>query len=328
MKQPFYILLFIVLGFVATSCNSTPQPTTSVVKTIEAPKFSADSAFAFLKQQCDFGARVPNSEAHRQCGDYLVEKFKAFGLNVVEQKAALKSWDGEVLNVRNIIASLNPEASRRILLCAHWDSRPWADADLNPANHRKPVMGANDGASGVAVMLEIARQCANDSFEFGIDFVCFDAEDRGVPYWDEKHAPADGSDWCLGSRYWATEAAKNKYRAEFGILLDMVGGTDARFCYEGYSLRYARAVVAKIWGAAARLGHTKFFCQKEGGWATDDHVSVNEILGIPCADIIPYVEGDKSFGKTWHTVNDTPDNISKAALEAVGQTVMQILIEQ
>lgn len=326
MKKYISLLAMVVLAL--SGCGSDKPAATATTEPLKAPAFCADSAFAYVEAQCNFGARVPNSEAHSRCGDFLVQKFKSFGLQVEEQKVKLSSWDGEILNVRNIVASLNPEASRRVLLCAHWDTRPWADADPNPQNHRLPVMGANDGASGVAVLLELARQCASDSLSVGVDFVCFDAEDRGVPYWDEAKAPADGSDWCLGSRYWASEAAKAKYRAEFGILLDMVGGKDARFCYEGHSLRYARAIVAKVWGTAARLGHKDFFCQKEGGWATDDHVSVNEILGVPCVDIIPYVEGHQSFGKTWHTVNDTPENISKEALEAVGQTVMQILIEQ
>lgn len=328
-KLLYYILAVLAL----TSCQSSAPKQSEAPATdtpaVTAPAFSADSAFAYIEAQCNFGTRVPNSDAHLACGDYLVEKFKSFGLSVIEQKANLASWDGTLLNVRNITASLNPTAQKRILLCAHWDTRPWADNDPNPANHRTPVMGANDGASGVAVLLELARMSKDFPKDLGVDFVCFDAEDRGAPYWDEAKAPTDGTDWCLGSRYWAAEAQKQGYKAQFGILLDMVGGTDARFCYEGYSLRLARPVVARIWSTAARLGHKQLFPQKDGGWATDDHVAINEILGIPCADIIPYVENERSsFGKTWHTVDDTPANISKETLAAVGQTVKQILIEQ
>ena len=317
-------LLFFVACSTSPSSNKATQETTK--KTIVAPPFNADSAYQYVVDQCDFGPRTPNSEAHTKCADFLIQKFQNLGLEVTEQRADLKSWDNEVLKARNIMAAYRPELKKRVLLCAHWDSRPWADADLNQNNHKVPVMGANDGASGVAVMLELARQCTLDSINLGVDFVCFDAEDRGVPYWQEALAPADGSDWCLGSRHWAQEMVKKNYKAEFGILLDMVGGVDAVFCYEGYSLKYARPIVAKIWSAAAQLGHKGLFKQKDGGWATDDHIPVNEILGIPCADIIPYVENThSSFGKTWHTVNDTPENISKQVLEAVGQTVMQVL---
>lgn len=323
-------LLYALISVVLAACNASQPSDKSTKKTtpteVVAPPFCADSAYQYIVDQCNFGPRVPNSVAHTQCADFLVQKFAKMGLSVKEQRADLKSWDNVVLKARNIIASYRPNVQKRVLLCAHWDTRPWADADINQSNHKKPVMGANDGASGVAIMLEIARQCTIDSLEIGVDFVCFDAEDRGVPYWQEALAPADGSDWCLGSRHWAKEMAKQNYKAEFGILLDMVGGTDASFCYEGYSLRHARPIVAKIWSAAAQLGHKELFKQKDGGWATDDHIPVNEILGIPCADIIPYVENThSSFGKTWHTVNDTPENISKQVLEAVGQTVMQVL---
>ncbi len=328
-KQLLIILGALILASCQPTATKQSATNTPATPTLTAPAFSSDSAFAYVEEQCSFGARIPNSKAHAACGDYLVEKFKSFGLTIVEQKAQLQSWDGTMLNVRNITASHNPSATKRILLCAHWDSRPWADNDPNPANHRTPVMGANDGASGVAVLLELARLNREFPADLGIDFVCFDAEDRGAPYWDEAKAPTDGTDWCLGSRHWATEAQKQGYKADFGILLDMVGGADARFCYEGYSLRFARPVVARIWSTAARLGHKQIFPQKDGGWATDDHVSVNEILGIPCADIIPYVENERStFGKTWHTIDDVPANISKETLAAVGQTVMQIILEQ
>ena len=308
--------------------NTESAPAENKTEQVATVSFSADSAYQFIVDQCNFGPRIPNSAAHDACGDYLVKKFADYGLEVVEQKMDLTAWDGEVLKARNIIASYNPQATKRVMLCAHWDCRPWADNDLNRNNHRLPVMGANDGASGVAVMLELARQCSAINSQIGIDFICFDMEDYGVPYWESQRAPHDSSDWCLGSRYWAKHPHVENYKAEFGILLDMVGGKDAQFCYEGYSLRYARNVVARVWSTADRLGYKNYFAQKDGSWATDDHIPVNEARAIPCIDIIPYVEShDGSFGATWHTINDTPENISKDVLKAVGQTMVQVLAE-
>lgn len=291
-------------------------------------RFNADSAFASIEAQCAFGPRVPNSTAHQKCGDYIVNRFKSLGLQVTEQKVDLKAWDGNILHSRNIIASYLPEATDRIVIATHWESRPWADADPDSSKHHEPVMAANDGASGVAVMIEVARQLAQLKPSIGIDFVCFDSEDYGAPYWAQDRAPQDGSDWCLGSQYWAHHPHKDSYKARYGILLDMVGGQDARFCYEGVSMRYARDVMVRTWDAAQRVGAGNLFLQQEGGWAQDDHVPMNEIAGIPTIDIIPFVEGEHTFGVTWHTVNDTPAHISKETLKGVGQTLLQLISEE
>lgn len=290
--------------------------------------FQADSAFQTIEAQCAFGPRVPNSTAHDECGDYIVGRFKALGLEVVEQKADLKGWDGTTLKARNIIASYRPELADRIIIATHWESRPWADADPDSANHRKPVMAANDGASGVGVMIEVARLLKEVNPSVGVDFICFDMEDYGAPYWADDKAPVDGSDWCLGSQYWAAHPHKEGYKARYGILLDMVGGMDARFCYEGISMRYARDVMVRTWDAAQRAGAQHLFLQQEGGYAQDDHVPMNEVAGIPTIDIIPHVEGEHTFGTTWHTVNDTPQYISKETLRGVGQTLLQLLSEE
>lgn len=290
--------------------------------------FNADSAFLTIEEQCNFGARVPGSQAHAKCADYIVERFRALGLEVTEQKAQLRRWDGQLLAARNIIASYRPECAERLIIATHWESRPWADADPDTANHRQPVMAANDGASGVAVMLETARHLAALNPAVGIDFICFDAEDGGAPYWAETQAPDDGSDWCLGSQYWAKNPHRADYKARYGILLDMVGGSDARFCYEGVSLRYAQELMVRVWDCARRAGAEALFVPQEGGYAQDDHVYMNEIAGIPTIDIIPYVEGAHTFGKTWHTLSDTPANISKETLKGVGQTLLQFIYEE
>lgn len=329
MKRLFFFS-FLLCCILVVGCKNQQSPaaaTDTDTVAVTVVKFNADSAFASIEAQCAFGPRVPNSAAHKACGDYISARFKALGLHVTEQAADLKAWDGQVLHSRNIIAAYRPELADRILLCAHWESRPWADADPDSANHRQPVMAANDGASGVAVMLEVARLLNELKPEFGVDFICFDAEDYGIPYWAEAQDGHDGSDWCLGSQYWAAHPHVPGYKAHFGILLDMVGGADARFCFEGFSMRYARDVMVRVWDAAQRADAGNLFVPTEGGYAQDDHLPINEVAGIPTIDIIPCIEGEHTFGTTWHTVNDTPEHISRETLRGVGQTLVQFLSE-
>lgn len=324
-------VLLLPIGLLAACKDKPSTATPEQAESVSARQcpvvFSADSAMAYVEAQCAFGPRVPNSEAHRLCGDYLVNEFRRRGLTVVEQKADLTAWDGNVLHSRNIIASYKPELSDRVIVCAHWDCRPWADADKDERRHREPVMGANDGASGVAVLLELARQLSQIAPKVGVDLICFDSEDYGRPYWAEG---GDGSsDWCLGSQHWAQQPHVEGYAARYGILLDMVGGEGARFHYEGYSLQYAQPVVGKVWNAAHTAGFGEYFPMRDGGYVTDDHVPLNEVAQIPCIDIIPFnATPGQSFSPHWHTVNDTPENISPATLRAVGQTVVQVLWEE
>ena len=329
MKYLSTLFLFLVT---LAACQSkqaaeNTSPTDSTASEAVQVRFVPDSALADIRQQCAFGARVPGSEAHRKCGDWMVARFKSLGLEVTEQTATVKGWDGKQLPLRNIIASYQPEAAERIIICTHWDSRPWCDNDADSSRHREPVMAANDGASGVAVMLELARLLPQLNPAFGVDFICFDAEDYGMPYWAEGQSEQAGNDWCLGSQYWAAHPHVPGYKAHFGILLDMVGGRDARFCYEGFSMRYAREWMVRTWDAAQRAGAAHLFVQQEGGYAQDDHVPLNEVAGIPTFDIIPYVEGENSFGATGHTVSDTPENSSRETLKGVGQTLLQLFAE-
>jgi hypothetical protein len=312
------------------ACGNKNNLQTTKAEQPVGPDFSADSAFLFCQQQCDFGPRTMNSEAHDRCGQWIVGKFRQYGLEVQEQKADLKGYDGTLLHSTNIIASYRPEQQERILLCAHWDSRPWADNDPDEENWKKPVMAANDGASGVAVMLEIARllSVSPEGLKLGIDFICFDAEDWGIPQWSE--VDSDGDSWALGSQYWAAHPHVDGYKARFGILFDMVGGAGSRFYEEGNSRHYASSVVNRVWQAASVVGYASFFPPKRGGTITDDHVPVNEVAGIPCIDIIPYFPDCEasSFGPTWHTVNDDMTNIDKNTLKAVGQTMIQVLFSE
>ena len=345
-----------------TSCGLRKQAASNdVAVSIQpvGPAFCADSAFLYCEQQCAFGPRTMNSAAHDACAQWIISEFKRHGLTVTPQQALLKGYDGTILRATNIIASYRPELKDRILICAHWDSRPWADNDPDEANWHKPVLAANDGASGVAVMLELARlisspklgeagrglnegQTATDSVsdgnhnsqlstlnsQLGIDFLCFDAEDWGFPQWEETNDP--GNTWALGAQYWAANPHVDGYKARYGILLDMVGGQGAQFYQEQQSLQYARNIVDKVWRASQVVGFGSFFPSREGVGITDDHIPVNRVAKIPCIDIIPYYPdcAQSSFGPTWHTVNDDMDHIDRNTLQAVGQTLIQVLFSE
>lgn len=330
--------LFTLLLFM-TSCGTTKksQQNSQPVVNIE---FNADSAYAFCAAQCAFGPRTMNSEAHERCLQWIQQKFQDYGCQVTLQQADLRGYDGTILKSTNIIArqpsAISRQPSSRILVCAHWDSRPWADNDPDSANWRKPVMAANDGASGVAVMLELARLLQqHDSARVAVDFVCFDAEDWGVPQWSDE---VDADSWALGAQHWAASYASAPVPAastageshpsyDYAILLDMVGGQGAKFYHEYYSLQYARPVVEKVWQAASAAGYGSFFPSKDGGGVTDDHIPVNEKAHIPCIDIINHYPDceQSSFGPTWHTVNDDMQHLDKNTLQAVGQTLVQLI---
>lgn len=306
---------------VSCSTSKKGQQTEQVAVKIE---FNADSAYAFCATQCDFGPRTMNSLAHEQCGEWIAGQFGRYGYQVELQKADLKGYDGTVLKSTNVIARSPLKRESRIMICAHWDARPWADNDPDSANWRKPVMAANDGASGVAVMLELARLLQqHDSARVAVDFICFDAEDWGVPQWSDD---VDGDSWALGAQYWAANI-QHPDRYAYGILLDMVGGQGARFYREGYSMQHARSIVDKVWQAASAAGYGSLFVNESGGYVTDDHVPVNEKANIPCIDIINHYPDcqQSSFGPTWHTISDDMQHIDKNTLQAVGQTLVQVI---
>ena len=324
------VIVAIALGFTACKSTITKSHDTHIKPEPVGPVFNADSAVAFCAKQCAFGPRTMNSEAHEQCGEWIIHQFQQYNCQVKWQKADLKGYDGTILKATNIMASFNPSAKNRIMICAHWDSRPWADNDPDPANHKKPVMAANDAASGVAVMLEVARLLTTPHStlpDIGIDFVCFDAEDWGTPQWDEYHGNDDP--WALGAQYFAAHIPEG-YQPRYAILLDMVGGEGAQFHKEGISQKYAPNIVSKVWAAAKAAGYGSYFPDSEGGYVTDDHLPLNQIAGIPAIDIIPYYPDcqQSNFGPTWHTVDDTMAHIDKNTLKAVGQTIIQVIFSK
>ncbi|NDV63758.1 M28 family peptidase [Bacteroides sp. 224] len=322
------LLLAVGLLFSAFSCKTNNSKQVNAEEKIATvPTFNPDSAYLYIEKQADFGPRVPNTPEHVACGEYLANKLAEHGATVANQYADLTAFDGTVLKARNIIGSYNPESKKRVLLFAHWDSRPWADYDPNEKNHHKPILGVNDGASGVGVLLEIARHINKQAPAVGVDIIFFDAEDYGAPSF-YKGVKKDEF-WCLGSQYWAKNPHVEGYKASFGILLDMVGGKGAMFRKESVSERYASHINQKVWNKAKELGYNQFFLNERGGYVTDDHVPVNEIAKIPSIDIIPCPNDPEiRFFEHWHTVNDTMENIDKYTLKAVGQTVMEVIYNE
>lgn len=318
-------VVFLLMTF--NSCTVEKEKVTESWSEIIVPDFNADSAYFFIEKQINFGPRIPNSSAHRDAGDYLVSQFKRFGAVVTEQEFVATTFDHQKINLRNIIASFYPQASKRILLAAHWDTRPFADKDIEHRNAR--FDGANDGASGVGVLLEIARILSKeDSLSVGVDIILFDGED-----WGERAdiqqgiSPPPGLDswWCLGSQHWSKNKHKKNYAASYGILLDMVGARRSQFFREGASMTYAPKIVEKVWTIGNSLGYSDYFVKQNVPAITDDHIYVNEHGKIPMIDIVHYQAGIGFFGEYHHSQKDNLSIINKETLKAVGATVLHVI---
>ncbi len=297
------------------------------VKMITPPPFSVDSAMAYLKKQVEFGPRVPGTKAHSACLDWIVSECKKRGAAVDIQYTKMTAWNGDASPVRNVIAEFNKDKKMRVMLAAHWDSRFAADKDANKSNQKKAIDGANDGASGVAVLLEMARLIQQQSPEVGVDLVFFDNEDQGAPEWSDMDPQASNATWCLGSQHWARQPHKEGYQAKYGILLDMVGGKNARFNKEGTSMAAAGDVMNWVWAHAQKMGYGHLFVNEEIGGITDDHVYMNQggIRSIDIIDMRPNTiamgMGNFEFGSFHHTMEDNLSNIDPEVLTAVGRVV-------
>lgn len=322
------------LVILSTACKGPVQKkSTSEGSAIETPSvviptFNADSALKFVKIQTDFGPRVPGSSAHAACAAWLKKSLLLTTPDVIVQQYKSRVFNGQVFTGENIIASFNPDAKARIMLCSHWDSRPFADHDPDPKKRNQPVMAANDGASGVGILLELARILKDNHPQVGLDIIFFDMEDYGPP--QDSQTEGANEDWGLGSQYWAKNPHVPYYKARFVILLDMVGAADAKFRQEGFSMYYAPDKVKKVWDIAAGLGYQDYFLDEKGGYINDDHYFVNEILKIPAIDIIHLDPNSSngSFYEYWHTTGDTFDKIDKKTLDVVGEVLTKVVFTE
>lgn len=320
MKNRFWLIGLLVFAWACSGEKATETVVKEVI-TKPYPTFNADSAYAFVQKQVDFGPRVPGTKGHNDTKNWIISKLEGYGWSVQNQDFQVKTYDDLTWDLTNIIASYNPKASKRILLAAHWDTRRIADKDTERLN--EPIDGANDGGSGVGVLMEIARTIATQELkpDVGIDIIFFDGEDDGEPENSRTRNTAQEIWWCHGSQYWSKNKHIPNYSAYYGILVDLVGGKNAKFYREGYSRQYASGILTKVWGNAAKIGHSDFFIQKDAPEILDDHAFVNAIAGIPMIDIIEF-SPDFGFGHYHHTHQDNMDLIDTRSLKAVGETVL------
>lgn len=328
MKHLIYLLFFAATVTVScTRCSDDKKPvddsTSNPPKArVVGPQFNGDSAYAFVKSQVDFGPRIPDTKAHTDCYNYFLGKLKSYGLTITEQKTSgTTALDGRMVPILNIFAQFHPERKERILLLAHWDTRVWADDDPDVALRKSPFDGANDGASGAAVLLEIARILQQKDPNIGVDLLFSDTEDGGL------NGDRSGESWCLGTQYWAQNMPKG-YTARFGILLDMVGGKNATFPKEGQGMYYAPHVVEKVWASAARLGYGNTFIDEEIGQTTDDHLYMNKIARIPTIDIVHWDFQIKSYPSWHHTTKDNMEIIDASTLRMVGEVLVDVIYNE
>jgi hypothetical protein len=326
MLKKILIISTVLLSI--TSCdnkqNSKPVTQTAApVKEVVVPNFNADSAYNYVKKQLEFGPRVPGSEAHAQCAEWFIDFFNEKADTVYVQDFRTRLYNGKSIDGKNIIASFNPKAKKRILLAAHWDSRPFADHDPDRTKWNTPIDGANDGASGVGVLMEVARALKENPINTGIDIILFDLEDYGAPQYLNLMT---NDDWALGSQYWSKNPHVYNYSAYFGILLDMVGASNPRFPKEYYSQQLAPSLSNEIWRMARELGYDQYFINEIGHPINDDHIYVNVNANIPMIDLIHLEDNENSsFYPYWHTLNDNIHQIDPNTLGMVGNVVLNVI---
>ena len=295
-------------------CLITSLVFTSQIDLYAQTGFDAERAFEDLQAQCDLGPRNPGSDGAQAAIKYYQSILEPLADSFHLQQFQLNDpYASKQLNLTNVIARFQPHKTHRIILCAHWDTRPRAEYDVSAPD--KPMIGANDGASGVAILLEIARQLASKPVNPGIDIVLFDGEDYGQPR-DLEH-------YLLGSRYYVEHPFLPM--AQQVILLDMVGDAELTIKVDPVSYRSAPRLIEEIWALATDIGYDQFQLVA-GASMYDDHVPFIE-KGIQAIDIIDF-EYPGSDNAYWHTHEDTPDKCSTESLEAVGNTVLSWLYQQ
>lgn len=324
-KSYFAILIIFVVAIAFSGCDKNKQKLFANYfkkKGRSVPTFSADSSYDFVAKQVAFGPRVPNSKAHDKDRSYLTHKLDGYaGVRYVySQDFQITGYNKVKLHLSNIIASFNPTDSDRIMLCTHWDTRPYSDQDPDTAYRNIPIPGADDGGSGVGVLLELARMFKKTPPPIGVDLIFFDGEDYGKG--DQL------SYYFLGSRYWANHQPVKNYDPRFGILLDMVGAKGATFPKEEISMHYGPQIVNGIWKVADQMGYRKLFVDKMGGAISDDHVILDQVLDFPTIDIIDMHKNKANqvkFPWFWHTHHDNMKIISKKTLQDVGNVLCELI---
>lgn len=332
MRKKISALSILIIAITFTKCDNTTEKNTElntqkeVHQTMEnfwktTPPFDADSCYYYVQYQVELGPRNPGSKAHQKCVEWLKNYFEKYQLKVELQKFPARTFDHKQWIGTNIIAKYKPELKHRILLCAHYDTRPFADRD-DDNNKNTPIPGANDGASGVSVLMSIIKSIQQSPLKnIGIDIVLFDLEDYGT-------SSGDAEMWCLGSQYWAKNLSPMSVKPQEGILLDMVGDTNAVFPKEGISIRYHPVLVHEIWEIAGKSGFSNYFIDESTNEITDDHLFINIYANIPTIDIIHYYPQKSDFFEHHHKISDNIKNISKTTLKAVGQTILYYLYKQ
>jgi glutaminyl-peptide cyclotransferase len=278
------------------------------------PKFNEDSAFEYLVKQCDFGPRNPGSEGYYACLDFMVDELSQYADEIILQDFSYQEKRGNNrYDLQNVIARFNPDADFQTIISCHWDTRPWADQEENRRDRNQPIIGANDGASGVAILLELAKIMSQNSPEIGVNLVFFDGEDMGIP--------GENVTYCQGSRFFAKNLPIPKPNE--AINLDMVGDKQLHLPVEKYSLQYHPKLVRYLWGRAEDLGLDAFDITPQFA-IYDDHVPLYEIAGIPAIDLIDF-KYPSSYANFWHTMDDVPENCSSESLGQVGRLMVDYI---
>jgi glutaminyl-peptide cyclotransferase len=300
MKKIFPNSLFLTLIFLGCQSN--------------VPRFDEDHAFSYLVAQCDFGPRNPGSDGYYACLDYLITELDQSANEIILQDFSYQERRyNKKYNLENIIARFNPDAEFQTVISAHWDTRPWADQEDLPQDRDQPIIGANDGASGVAILLELAKIMGENPPPIGVNLVFFDGEDMGVP--------GENETYCQGSRFFAKNLPIP--RPNEAINLDMVGDKQLVLPIERYSLEYHPKLVRHLWDRAKEMGLDAFIGRVDYA-IYDDHIPLNEIAGIPSIDIIDF-KYPNSYANFWHTMNDIPENCSEESLGQVGDLMVDYI---
>ena len=299
--MPLILLLCTIFGLAAC------EPKVSGPQTA----FKGDSALAYVRTQLAFGPRIPGSEGARRTGDWITAQMKLRADSVVEQRWKHVTARGDTIEMRNILARFRPTATERVLYVAHWDTRPFSDAAVNAESRKMPVPGANDGASGVAILMGVADVLKATPPVYGVDLLFVDGEDYG-----DFGPPL--KDVLIGSTWFANNLPSPDYRPIFGVLWDMVGDKDLNIYQEGYSIQHAPEIVARVWQTAEDLGYRDFFISRGGGPVTDDHLPLLQ-KGLRVIDVID-IDYDAH-----HKPTDTIDKVSAKSLQIVGDVATALV---